>query len=506
MDIKRWSNDRILWALAIIVIAYFALWMRYGIVKYQTYNNYYYDIGVYTYSLYWHLHYAANVGPLVYLSTFANHMSFFLPIVMLIFYFYQNPVTLYLVQGIFIIITTLLVYFVTVDLTNKRSLGFALSFAFFVNPAITGLMIFDSHYEAFIPFFYILAFYAYMKNRKMLFIVSLILLLSIMETTFALAGTLLVGLLLYEYFYARKAKSKVSYAENLKVLGIGVLVTIIFACIYAFGAQVAIKALSTTSYSTVPPIIRTINYLTIASTRYNLSSYSTEIVFFGFLGIVVLFLGFGASSLENPLITIVLILPWLIEVFLIRNVSFLLQSNQYYTNFIGPSYVAAMIGYLIISKNKQKLFGIVKIDPNKSVMFNPLFIVILALLIAGQMLFYSTAFSYIPYQTSGLNYTQINNAISMIPSNSSVLAQAWIAPHLYYIKNLEIPPSDNPITFWNANVTVYWFTPEYIIMDKYMYGYNELANPSQFNVYNYTRYNYTTIYNESGLYIFKRIN
>ena len=493
--------DKYLILISIIAFAYFSMWVYYGIHKYQTYNEGYYDIGVYSYSLYWHIHYAQGVGPLVYISTFANHVSVFLLLVTSIFYFYQNPIILYIIQDFFLAFTTIMICAVTLSITDNKKLGFAMAIAFLVNPAIRGLTISNSHYEAFIPFFYILAFYCYVKNKRALFVVSLLLLLSIMETTFAIVLPLLLALLIYELVHNRGISSKKLLKSRLTLIAIGFILTILFTTFYLVTITKVISDYQGMPYSTVPPMIRTLNYISIGSTSGIANVPLPEVAIYLFiLGIIFLFFGFGISSLADPLIALVLFSPWLYEIFIAHDVFFVSQSGQYYAYFIGASYVAAMLGYLIIS-DKGKMFGVIHIN-RKNILLSASFIITFAIIISSYMLLLTTLpLLIVP---SGLNYTQINYAVSLIPRNATIMAQLNIAPHLYFVKNLELPPSDNPLIIWKGNLTIFWFKPEYIIIDNNLMGYTELTG--QFNIYNYTKGNYTIYYNKSGITIFKVIN
>ena len=95
--------------------------------------------------------------------------------------------------------------------------------------------------------------------------------------------------------------------------------------------------------------------------------------------------------------------------------------------------------------------------------------------------------------------------LEMIPKNASVMAQPTLALHIFYIHNLELPPIYGNDGYYLSNLTVYWFKPTYIVMDKNLSDYGDFLN-SSFNVYNYMDKNYTLYYNQSGFYIYKRIN
>ncbi len=496
------KKDRHLQILILILAVYFGFWVGRGINNYRTYSEGYYDIGIYTYSLYWHLHFAQNINPLVYLSTFANHTSLIIPLLLPIFYLYQNPVTLYVIQGVFLALTAVLVYVVSRDLTKKRDFSFLLSIAFILNPGVTGLLYSASHLEAFIPFFYILSFYAYVKRKTYLFAASMVLLLSVMETTFALAFTLLAGLLVYEVLHARNYESKSAFGHNVVLLGVGLAITVFFACFYYATAITVPAMLANTSQSVVPPIIRPINSISIAMS-HTIGLPEGVLLFIlvmGCVGVLYLLFGFGVSSLADPFITLILLSPWFFEVFVLEDYAFLYPWRQYYANFVGPSLTAALLGYLIISKYKGKMLGIIPISP-KNIFFKPqsLFVLIIIMIFP----FVGYVANTVIGNSTNVNYVQIGRALSLIPANTSVLAQSPIAAHLYYIKELELSSADNPIHIWKANVTVTWFTPQYIVIDRNLMRYSGLVNSTGFNLYDYMGRNYTIYYNKSGLYIFR---
>jgi uncharacterized membrane protein len=505
------SINKYLVVITVIALAYFAIWTYYGIHKYNTYNTEYYDIGIYAYAMYWHIHYAAGVAPILYISTFANHVSLFMPLILPLFYLYQSPAMLYIIQGMALAITTVLVYIVTNDITKSMPLGFAFAVAFMINPGIRGLTIFDSHFEAFIPFFYIFSFYFFIKGKKALFCIGMIFLLSIIEATFPVALTLLAGLLIYELLYGRVYETKKGFHDKMLMLGVGFMITIIFIGFYILVINTAISSYPSVPSTTVPPIIRTLNFISVALSKNNLAGYNGVILGGGFVDLIMLLFGFGILTMANPLISIILYSPWLFEVFVEHDPFFVAQTYQYLAYVVGASYVSAIIGYLILSKRHKSAkasISLLNINIKKSRWVSPAFVLTLSIIISVEMFFVSGAYYTAFYTPNSANYTQINSALALIPINATVMAQQPIAAHLYYIKELELPPPDNPINpaLWHINVTTYWFKPQYVVIDSRLSSYSELVNSSNFNIYNYTKYNYTVYYNESGLEIFKKNN
>lgn len=215
------------------------------------------------------------------------------------------------------------------------------------------------------------------------------------------------------------------------------------------------------------------------------------------------FLGFGASSLANPILSLIFYAPWLIEVLVIHNAAFTYLYTQNYSFALGGSFVSAILGYLIVLNSKPSMLrfkGSGKNIENTVLAFMVVFAVILALF----DLFPVRSLLSLNYAPE-MNYTQLNLALRLIPPNAMVMAQSSIAPHLYYVHDLELPPVDEPPWFRSVGVTVYWTQPDYIIINQNLQGYGELVNSTAFNIYNYTRENYTIYYNKSGTYIFKKI-
>jgi hypothetical protein len=84
------------------------------------------------------------------------------------------------------------------------------------------------------------------------------------------------------------------------------------------------------------------------------------------------------------------------------------------------------------------------------------------------------------------------------------MAQGSISPHLYSMLYVENPPDEKPPWFEALNYTTYWFTPNYIILDKNLGDFGPMVSNS-FNVYAYMGDNYSIYYSSNGLIIYKRI-
>jgi len=243
-----------------------------------------------------------------------------------------------------------------------------------------------------------------------------------------------------------------------------------------------------------------------------IAGYNANIAnFLGSIGASYLFLGSGAASSLSLPVAIVFYLPWLFEVFIIHNWGFASFCFEYYAYVVGGSFVAGVLGFSIFLRNKNSICKKLGIDIKamEAFMFASIFVFSVVFSVVGLTEFNANILTMQSYPN--INYAQMNNALATIPKNASVMAQTPIAARLFYIHNLELPPIYNKTnTAVLGYLTVFWFVPDYIVVDKnlsdyyYLTHYN-LTNQT-FNVYQYMGKNYTLYYNNSDLYIYKRIN
>ena len=112
MELKRLKEDKYLWiliALSFIFIVYWALFSNY---RYVTYTSQYYDVGVEAYSLFWHIHGLQYYPNLLDYIVFTNHLSPFSILLLPFFALYPHPTTFFLIEYIFLAMSSILVYFI----------------------------------------------------------------------------------------------------------------------------------------------------------------------------------------------------------------------------------------------------------------------------------------------------------------------------------------------------------------------------------------------------------
>ncbi len=483
-------------AVILLATAFAAFWIHYGVFTYSSFRDGYFDIGIETISMYQHL--ACNASSqLANLPVFGNHQSptflLFLPI----FAAFQSPITLFVIQDIALALTAVVAYLVGRDVLKSEKIGFALAFAFIINLGVSSMASFDFHAEAFIPLFFVLAFYFYMTRRPKFFLASLLLLMGLIDIySYIIAATLVAALLLYEWHYESKEPG---HAPRMRLLMFAAVMIVVLA---AAEQLLAIYITSQTQLLglTIPPTLRlAYGQLSLGNVFGGSASVNQNIPVEA-LGVLLVFFGYGYTSLSNLFISLLMFAPWL-KGALISPANQALFGLQYYGFVEGASVVAAVIGILVLRKKGKNLSdGFLM----KSILLFAILIPLLAAS-AASVLVFDMANSFLGLHgfmqaSEPTAYSSLLKAISLIPRNASVLSQSEIAPHLYYICNLEYSKSQVP--GMPLSIALY-VKPQYIIMDKYLGDYQSFIDPSVFNITGYISGNYTLVYNQSGAMLYK---
>lgn len=509
--------DRYLAVLILLAIIYVSYWTLYANYKYSDYLTGYFDSGINLNSAYDHILYPATLPGLQYL-VFGNHMSMFSLFLEGILYVFRNPLTLYALQYIAIALAAIVAYFVGRDFVGKRSVGFAIAFCLLISAGTRGITVYDFHLEAFIPLFYIMAFYFYVRNKRAYFLASLALLVSVMETAPFMAMTLLIGLLFYELVHTGNASGtlRLQRWERLKSLGAGAMIAIVSALLYIYAIHSLLLSYQVSAYAVVPPPQKVIDFFSpyvAALANPGGVNYSVgQLIYAIMYGVAVLILGFGLLTLADPVLTALLISPFLLQVLVIHNTGFASLGNEYYAYVLGGAVAAAALGFKIFQEKawyfKRYIDSIVKSKDLTYISFSTmgLAFVVSAFLFAAVYADSLGIFAFAPPNST--NFTALSAALNAVPSNSTVMAQSLVTPHLYYVKYLELPPNSQVVRFTTngiaaSNATLlYWTKPDYIVVDTSLPDYDQMVN-SNFSVYLYMGDNYTPIASAGNLTVYK---
>jgi uncharacterized membrane protein len=489
------KRDRLFLLLILIAVIYVAFWVGYAGYKYNSLQSSWFDIGAETFSFYYHIKWPQNIGGLQFLS-FAEHIDPFELAILPFFSLYPSPITLLIIQDVALAAAALVIYLIGRNVIGNRYIGFALAIAFLINPGVNGITIYDFHPEAFIPLFCILSFYFYMRSKKSLFVI---------ETSITVGISILLAFALYEIFYSTDDRKRM-LKSNLKLIGICAIITILFFLFYYFVLNSLSLSYAAGAYPNMPSQFRVVNFFgsqlkTLLSPPKISQIYPANyFILLALTGIAILLLGFGFHAIRRiPIIALILISPWLFEVFLLHNPIFPTLVNEYYAYALGGAVIAACLGIITATKKAN-------IKPLKA-SFDIILIALLILIYASSILLPAIPQTN-PLKWSIKNSTtaSIGTATLALNTNSSIMSQPSIAAHLYRFEGLEMPPDVRLYAFTQSgfiatNVSFYSGRPDYIMLDKNLSDYG-LMNGSAFNVYAYMGDNYTLCSSANGIELY----
>lgn len=305
LDIARYKKDKFLLAAIIITIIAGAYWSVYSLHAYNTFHEYD-DLGIFSHNMWLDIHYPSMSYGFQFL-VFGNHIS---PDLLLlafpIFYLFQSSVTLLMIQVLVLSITSLAIFLVSRDILKNSWMALLIFLAFVLNPGMHGMLVFDFHAESFIILFYVLVFYFYIKQYKLPFFISTLLLLGTIEEAPFLGITLGAGLIFYEFVYHRHDgifKSRLVYAGSLVGL------SLIFLCLYMFITLSLQGAYASGAYPALPKYLYVGNQLTgsfsvlVHNPAQNTSSSAYLPIQYFIYGLTAAFLFLGVATLAVPITT-----------------------------------------------------------------------------------------------------------------------------------------------------------------------------------------------------------
>lgn len=471
---KLYENAAI--SLTIIAIIYLSIFLYNA---YSTFHEYS-DLGVFAYNLFFNINYPQIAHGLQYIVV-GNHISPDILLIYPIFYLHESSLTLLLIQLGFVYASGFLIFLIARDLTKNSLIAFVLCVAFLIFPGTLGQVIFDAHIEFTITFFFLLAFYFYIKSRPYKFLIASLLLLGSSEATPILGATLGLALLLYEYRYDKNIK----ISKTGKKLAVALIILSIIATFFYSYVTSALANSYSTSYKNLYPIFSVTGgpQVNLGSSvakfvKNPVSQLSTDInLYFPFYtpylvysSLLILF-GFGISLFFSPEISLILILPWLAGVFVFQDPSFLLPFSEYFGFVIAPVISGAIIGIMASQEKGNHLSNLLmkmKIEKTRAIVYSLVIGAILLSLLSPLIYLYvispSSQFHSVDLngvkqlitmqsnQTQRIVYKQLNYVIDLVPENGSLLTEYFIMPHVINREYLDFSPNRL------AN-------PEYVLID-----------------------------------------
>jgi uncharacterized membrane protein len=434
----RFVDRKALYFVIAFVCVYAAVFSGFTIYMYDAYATYAWDLGAYTQSLwttinkgqffYYTIELPVNPGG----SFFGAHFSPILFLVLPIYAVFQSPLTLLVLQSVILALGAVPIYFIAKKHLGDRLSAVCLAAVYLTYPAIQCVNCFDFHTEAFIPLFFLLAFY-YIDEKKW-FKGLLFVLLTL--STIEFAPTLIIFLGAYLALKETFTKDPTERSKSLLKRMFFPALLIVIAIITFFLAFFVIDTLNPIK-STGLPGDWTYWGSSLSGVVLNILTHPGEALTYMVTPIdKVSYL----SYLLGPLLVLpifspefLLAVPWLIAALLSENAGYYNIYFQYSAFAIGQLFIA-----FIFSVKRLSLFGN---DGRRNLKLQR---TVLAFALVVTILF-SVALSPIGLPEFSTRIVEITNhstilddVLKLVPNNASIATENDIFPHVAQRENAYI--------------------------------------------------------------------
>jgi uncharacterized membrane protein len=347
------------------------------------------------------------------------------PIILILIPFYalvESPYTLLVLQTIALGLPALYIYKIGVKVSGKEAAAVLFAIGYLVYPGTLWANWYDFHVEAFIPLFLSMAFYYYFKGNKLGLFVSMLLLLTTFESAVLVDVAFAIYIALREVLLRRKAQT--NHKSFDKKLILVLLIVVSTSVVYYFVSENLMNSIWPQRELLAPKF-------------FGVQDYNDILLKVSFIAILTAPLAF--LSFNSPL-EILPAIPYLVLALASDYQPYFTISWQYPAIISVPFFVAAILGLSSQNWNKTKLKIMAAM------------IISVVLLSPGSLLMsqFSTRWVlHLPNSEMSLRH----QALSILPENSSVLAQENIFPNI----------AERPIIYsvWPLNST----PPDYMVVD-----------------------------------------
>jgi uncharacterized membrane protein len=352
--------------LIIIAIIFSILFSFYSIFKAYSLNAYGWDLGLYSQAFYSTIHGSLFYTNLLNTSYLSEHFSPVLFLILPIFYIFPSTFTLLVIQDIALGLAAIPLYFISINvfklielkynyhLAHKNRIAFIFALAYLLAPLTESPVFFDFHLMAFLPLFYFISFYFFIRRKNLYNFIFLGLIAALHSNfVFIVAAIVIMELFVSRYLFIWNIKAEKKYLRFM-VFAISLLI------IYYIFADI-MKGYISGTYN--------INILSTGQT----SSASTSIA--GTLHVLIYnplkFFGFIASNFEIKILFLSLAFLsvyfsfykfWAGLIPVIPYIAYAMTSSYIPYYFIGFQYSMMIIPFVFVAG----IIGISKIMADKS--------------------------------------------------------------------------------------------------------------------------------------------
>ena len=237
--IKYVESDPFFVATIVLSIIFGAIFSWYSITKYLSMNATGFDLGLEANAFWNTLHGDFFRTNMLGESLLSEHFAPFYFIDTFVYFIYPSPISLLVFQGVLLSFAVIPLYkimskIVQDGISSWKFFGlvpFAIAFSYELSPFTQSIISFDLHNMAFLPFFFFMAIYAFVYNKRVLNILMLAFIISL-HSNFVYLVALIV---LFEIYYSRKrSEMGLIFSRKIPVKRTILLFIFIVAILYIY--------------------------------------------------------------------------------------------------------------------------------------------------------------------------------------------------------------------------------------------------------------------------------
>ena len=529
-------------AAFLIAFAFAIVFSIFSILQYYSLNTSAFDLGINAQILYTFLHTGSFYTPVLGTNAFAQHFTLFKFVQLPIYYIFPSPISIMVFEDLFIALGGYIVYLISMQMfqghIKSEKIIFSLSIAFFLSyessPFSLSLVSFPFHYMAFLPFFFLLAFYAFLTEKRALHFISLVFIISLHASFVYIAGILL----LYEFLFIHTSRGNIikvwfsrksnpggirnfSYFIIILVvlyayLVVAAMLKMYFAGVYTFSLSPSIGEAGAPASSPMGLISLLFNnhskFLAIIETHR-----TNKIFYFNLL---------FKSNIYLPLfspLSLIMTLPYILVAFSSSYQSYYQLGYQYSAMVIGAMFISTIIGtYNIIRLGKYIQIRYNKFRKNNFKISNirydePAGIAIIIIIIIIVLIITMPYGIFSPVSEQNTTYSTMQNIHKEIPNGAAsfVINVSDHIPEKSYILtgNILMPYFSDHLYVYAAPISQGYYTNlqkiQYIILQNNSFWSMQGGQHSLQNIVNMELKsgNYTIIdeYKPQNILVLKKV-
>ena len=348
----------------IISLTFAVIFSIFSIIQYYSVGTSAYDLGINAQDLWAFIHTGSFYTPLLNENLLVEHFTLFKFIQIPLYYLFPSPITLMVFEDVFIAFAGYIIYLISIEILkhrlNSRRILFMVSLIFLISyemsPYVQSLVSFPFHNMAFLPFFFLLAFYSFLTEKRALQLVSIMFIISLHANFVYIVAILII----YEFFYihtenGRKIKSWMS--RNSKIGGVKdfsfmvILIALLFGYLIIAGI-IKLHIAGISSYSIIPstnesgttvssPVALILLLFTKPGEFASIigTNHGMKIFYLNFM-----FKSLGYIPLFSPL-SLIMDIPYVLYAMSSSYSAYYQIGYQYSAMIIGALYISGIIGF-----------------------------------------------------------------------------------------------------------------------------------------------------------------